>query len=507
MFVASLVARLRGQAAPAPDEPAVVYLLEGENLIDSSPLAESLMPTQTNGGASDLERVTAMFVSRFPGLSTEIEALGPGEGRQLQAESGGGHLALSRWGDRLRLALHENHRDPGALPGAGSSSLAVATAELAVLRGIGEGAPLPIWRQTHDGHITWANRSYLALATLALPEAAQNWPPPTLFELPPAPPDGDSPAIAERQLALPETAAPQWFEVTALARGGETLCFAVEISRMILAEEARRNFMQVLVKTFAQLSTGLAIFDRHRQMIIFNPAFLDLTGLQATFASAQPTLAAVLDRLRDRRLLPEPKNYRSWREQVMALEAEAREGSYCETWVLPGGQTYRVSGRPQPEGAIAFFFEDITGEVALTRHFREELSLAQAVFDQVDEAIAVFSAGGRLAMANEAYERYWGNSEERLREISLAGEIDGWRRKAAPSPIWERLRNTADRRDSEAGWVGLIKRIDGRAVHLRVAHLPGGALLVGFRSAVTGVEHEYSSERTLPHRNLVRSGS
>ena len=84
----------------------------------------------------------------------------------------------------------------------------------------------------------------------------------------------------------------------------------------MVAERQARVFVQTLSKTFAQLSTGLAIFDRSRKLVMFNPALMDLTKLSAAFLSGQPDLNAFLDRLRDSGVLPEPKNYASWREEV-----------------------------------------------------------------------------------------------------------------------------------------------------------------------------------------------
>ena len=62
-------------------------------------------------------------------------------------------------------------------------------------------------------------------------------------------------------------------------------------------------------------------------------------------------------------MMPEPKDYRSWRQQMSDLEAAAQNGTYEETWALPTGQTYRVTGRPHPDGAVALLFEDISAEV------------------------------------------------------------------------------------------------------------------------------------------------
>ena len=108
------------------------------------------------------------------------------------------------------------------------------------------------------------------------------------------------------------------------------------------------------------------MFDAKRGLSLFNPALTDLTALPVDFLSARPTLHAFIDRLREARRMPEPRDWRSWRERITALEAASTEGTYLETWNLPAGQTWRVSGRPHPDGAIALMFEDITAEISLT---------------------------------------------------------------------------------------------------------------------------------------------
>ena len=71
----------------------------------------------------------------------------------------------------------------------------------------------------------------------------------------------------------------RWFEVSMSEDGGIQTFFAVNITALIRAERAQRGFVQTLTKTFAQLGTGLAIFDRHRQLVLFNPALVDLTNM------------------------------------------------------------------------------------------------------------------------------------------------------------------------------------------------------------------------------------
>ncbi|MEK9704965.1 MAG: diguanylate cyclase, partial [Paracoccaceae bacterium] len=57
------------------------------------------------------------------------------------------------------------------------------------------------------------------------------------------------------------------------------------------------------------------------------------------------------------------------------MVAVATEGTYTEIWNLPSGATFRISGRPHPDGALAFLFEDITAEVSMSRRFTAEFEL------------------------------------------------------------------------------------------------------------------------------------
>jgi hypothetical protein len=64
----------------------------------------------------------------------------------------------------------------------------------------------------------------------------------------------------------------------------------LDITEIVRAQQAQKNFVQTLTKTFATLAIGLAIFDRNRQLMLFNPALIDLPALPADFLSARPNL-------------------------------------------------------------------------------------------------------------------------------------------------------------------------------------------------------------------------
>ena len=95
---------------------------------------------------------------------------------------------------------------------------------------------------------------------------------------------------------------------------------------MIRAEDTLRSFIQTLTKSFAVLPTGLAIFDREGQLALFNPALIDMTGLDAAFLSRRPRMTDFFDALRDLQKLPEPRDYKAWRDDLMTHPFQIENG-------------------------------------------------------------------------------------------------------------------------------------------------------------------------------------
>lgn len=266
----------------------------------------------------------------------------------------------------------------------------------------------------------------------------------------------------------------------------------------VRAELSLREFVQTLTKTFADLPIGLAIFNRDRNLQLFNPALIDLTGLATGFLTARPTLYAFLDRLREARMVPEPKDYRSWRNQMSSLEAAAASGHHVEMWSLPGGQTYRVTGRPHPDGAVAFLFEDITSEISLTRKFRADLSLSAEVLDALEDAVAVFAAHGELLIWNRQYAKLWGLTPR----TTLDEHIDHWRTACGDSPGLAGLSDAVHAPLPDEPLRGAMIGPAGGLLSWRLRALSGGRVMVGFQPPVpTG------APARLPATNVERTGS
>lgn len=473
-----LVWLARGSSQPSvsvrSDDASLSFLFENGRLIDTSDEAEALL--MASGVSSDWSGVVHLFKSRF--RLPDEDLLPPDtDGVQYfnaRDSADGGVLEVRREGTRVRLDLTGNAENSGA----SSHKLHVLQEEVKLLRSANEVAPFPIWQVNRDGSIAWTNPAYQKLFRKVFkqtPQAGLH-----LFRLP----DQKLETGRSRRIPVtpPNTRQTVWYDV----QRNETACgdfyAAIDANAIVRAEAAQRNFVQTLAKTFAHLPIGLAIFDDNRQLVLFNPAVIDLTGLGADFLSSRPNLLSFFDELRNQRLMPEPKNYNSWRQQIADLVAAAADGRYSETWTLDSGRTYRVNGRPHPDGAIAFLIEDISSEVSLTRRFRAELELSQSVLDNVDAAIAVFTSSGALTVSNQPYRDLWKvDPDSTFAEVTIIDCLRDWQAMSEASPIWGDLRDFVLDFGERASWMASVKLKDGSQMHVDAVPLVSGATMIRFQ--------------------------
>ncbi len=456
------------------------FLFDGGQLIDATPGARALLSFSPARGGP-WAKLVAYLGPRFPGFEERMAELSS-QGRLVMTSGGATNdpliLQAELRGGLVRITLHDQSSPiPARLDLVAQRAMAE---ELDQLRSTVAQAPLLMWREDAEGAVVWANAAYLAQTARYLePGEDLSWPLPRLFERTAT---GQGAAGQRQRLEKSETG--RWFDLLGFPEGKGRLLFALPADAAVQAEESLREFMQTLAKTFAHLPIGLAIFDQQRQLALFNPALVDLTGLPPDFLSLRPRLFAFLDAMRDNRMLPEPKDYRSWRKEMTAMEKQASQGLYEETWTLAAGQTYRVIGRPHPNGALALMFEDISNEMSRTRRYRADLELGQSVIDAMDEAIAVFSQAGHLVMSNAAYAALWGHDPAAaLGEEGIAQLCAHWRSLTAPSPIWAQAEQFVGTLGERIPWAAEARLTDGRLVSCRFAPLTGGATLASFRLA------------------------
>ena len=288
--------------------------------------------------------------------------------------------------------------------------------------------PHPAWEVDENDHIIWKNDAFTKLTNRLNMTRARN------------PLALDDTKEIQRCSAVNATGEQEWFEVVANSDEGCQIYHATPITALVKAEEAQRTFIQTLAKTFAHLPIGLAIFDKRSQLAIFNPALVDLSGLHASFLATQPTMIGFFDALRENRRMPEPKNYRSWRQDITDVITAASGEQYQDTWTLEDGRTYAIQGRPHPDGATAFLIEDISPEITLARSYRAEIEQFEALLDIVEDALVVFSPSGVLTFCNRAYRKLWDQDPEvAFADITIHDAVKVWKSKAQVGTNWAEL--------------------------------------------------------------------
>jgi PAS domain-containing protein len=455
-----------------------VFLFDGEELVDATPSALRLL---SGSAFTDkpwfglLEKLSVRFDDLEARLA-EIAIVGsivmqgkPRVGAQpvaLRAELRGG---------LTKITLAHPGRESGGHRG-DMLTVHALDSELVELRDAANAAPFPMWRILKTGEITWANEAYMTLLSRApLLAGAGSWPLPHLFDLAPQKAD-----VKGKPLRRPNPRGNGWFDIEARTTAEGTQCYALPADAVTVAEGSLQDFKQTLANTFAHLSTGLAVFDHRRKLQLFNPALAKLIDVPVDLLLKRPSLFALLDAMRDRNMLPEPKDYKSWRQQMADVKATSLRGEYDEVWHLPNGMALRVVGSPYPNGALALMIDDVTDQVVRNMLSRVETDLLVAVNDRIKEAVIVLSPAGEPLFTNAAYRALWGHDPAaKGQKATFLDALDLWRNRTQTSLAWSTVETAvADGRRETSSHN--VKMQDGTALICRLSPLPSFGTCITF---------------------------
>ncbi len=466
----------RRKHLPNLEQNNCVLLFESDELIDSSP-SGSLMLSAMNLTNAPTKDILQRLDRSFKGIWRAFD-MAQHTGTSLETianDTEDNNVLLERWDNFTRLTFSGNQINTTI----NRYELDDYKSDAKRLQSLSENTPNPIWFEDSDGKTAWVNSSYLALVADTFGSDETNlWPIRNLFDL-----DRDDKTTGKQRIKLvhPTTDVARWFDVTTHDCEFGTAFFAVETTEIVRSNALRTDFLQTLTKTFASLSTGLAIFDKDRELILFNPALSDLVDLPFEFMASRPKLTSFLDRLRDDRILPEPKDYSAWRTQIAKLEIDAVNGTFNDNWELPDGRVFQVTGRPHPNGAIAFLFEDISAELSLTRQFKAGLEIAYGVIDTLNEALVVFTNSGNLAFSNKAYDQLCGlHDQSKIDDVTIHSATRQWQFLMKPTPIWGDIRDFAFQTSERSTWDGEVTHKNGRKYSIDVIPMVGGHTLIKF---------------------------
>ncbi len=333
--------------------------------------------------------------------------------------------------------------------------------------------PFTIWSEA-NGKVLWSNKRYADLTRNLQVQGLE------AFE---ALSNTSANDLSDRfRLTSPESKRVTDFVVTKTKYKDQELIMASDAGPLIKLEAELQRFIQTLTETFAHLPIGLAVFDKKRDLSLFNPALSDLLGVSADWLIRRPSLPDFVDQLRNDGALPEPKDFKSLRQQLINLENGSVAGSYNAEWTLPTGRIYKVIGRPHLKGGMALLFEDISKPVMFERRYRRKLGELYSAFDCLDQGIAIFSRTGELCFINSAFAEIWEKSlcSENL-GIAAVEFSQRLQEKCRPSPAWGDFREFMQNRNERSLWQAQATKLSGEPVGMTFSPISGGRVFCEFR--------------------------
>lgn len=325
--------------------------------------------------------------------------------------------------------------------------------------------PFPVWQGHRHEVPLWANAAWHRLTPDQQGDLGQ--------------------ALSGSQITLTDGNAERVYEIGDDGiTGAGTAHYALAADRVAELRNNLNRFVRTLTQTFAHLPIGLAIFDRDRRLSVFNPALGDLLSLDPVWLAARPQFRSVMDRLRSAGRLPDRADFSDWLRAVQGMQFESEAGRFEETWTLPSGQILCVTGRPHPDGALAFVFEDISHLSRAESHHRAEIALNQAILDRLSEAVAVFDTAGTLVFANRAFDQMWSvDTATTLLAPDIHAMIQRWSQCGGTGADWKSLRMHVLAHDTRQTGQVWLQNAPKTSVTCHWTTLPDGAALVYFTYA------------------------
>lgn len=345
-------------------------------------------------------------------------------------------------------------------------------------------APVPMWRMNASGQLEWVNQAYTKAVQADNPQSVLESQ--TML--------GNS--LQEgAQAALKNGTQQQGIEAIVIAGerrsielniypiSGGVAGYAHDVTESHEAQTLLKHLQRAHDETLNHMAEAIVIFDRSRKLVFYNLSFTTLFGMEEALLNERPSHSEWLDRLRERRLLPEQADYATWKEGELAhYEADPKAELPDELWSLPDGRTFRIARQRHPMGGILLIFQDITDELDLRAKFQTQIKVQKATLDKLHEAVAVFGSDGRLRLSNSAFASLWKLEESGLENATFDDIAQQCEPLLPDRDRWDSLkaRITDPGPDTRKSVTGEVRRSDDTILTWLSQPLPDGATLVAW---------------------------
>jgi signal transduction histidine kinase len=204
-------------------------------------------------------------------------------------------------------------------------------------------------------------------------------------------------------------------------RGRGVAGYALDVHDLIQARQATERFRDAQRDLLDNLSAGVAQFDAQRRLIFVNQPFVRMFALKPQWVQDGLEFDRLIDRMREAGRLPETRDFPSWRDEKRSW-FQATDASE-DIWLLADGTHLRAIAQPTPDNGLLLIFEDRTEQVQLASARDTLLRVRTATFNNLYEALAVFTSDGRLHLWNTRFGAVWDVDEAVLAAHPRADEL------------------------------------------------------------------------------------
>lgn len=468
-------------------------------------LAEELLDLQD---ASNFDNIAAAFVPNDAGLVKDaIEKLlrdGNAFDGRFRTKNGrsvslaGRHvrnsdlLWISDIDERARLA----------------EDLAARSGESEMLRNVLDILPMPVWWRSEELNIAGCNISYAqALEADTTDIVAES------RELGAGYLDRDGRGLARRAAKSGSIQSEshhividgtrrllEFTEAPVDTASAVTVGYATDVTMIEAVQSELAALVAAHAEVLEMLGAAIAIYGPDRRLKFFNSAFLDLWRVESTALGSEPTMAEVLDMLRDRRRLPEYIDFPAFKQETDSLFHSLIDPKE-ELLHLPDERTLRMVVSPHPMGGLLFVYEDVTDRLALERSYNTSIAVQRETLNKLHEAVTVFGGDGRLKLWNPAAAEMWQlTDDDSTLDTHIGDLLEHTRKYFLPADDWDRRKQRLILSITEPEpRAGRLERVDGVVIDFNCVPLPDGGCLLGYIDVTDSVR----VQRALEERNLA----
>lgn len=269
-----------------------------------------------------------------------------------------------------------------------------------------------------------------------------------------------------------------------------TLGIAYNVTREEELEAELKRYQSSNKELLGQLRSAIAIFSADERIEFYNPAYAQLWGLEDQWLNTRPRLGEIMEKLRETRRLPEQADFRkfkqSWRDMFTHL-IDPRD----DMLHLPDGTALRMLVVPHSMGGLMMTFEDVTSRLELESSYNTLIAVQKETLDNLDEAIAVYGADGRLKLWNPAFASLWGLHPESLDGEPHISTVVEKKKLFFDEKSWAAQKESLIAKGLERVMhEGRLKRTNGTLIDYVTVPIPDGGVLISYRDVTDTVRVE-----------------